>query len=78
MTFLAHRPVIVKKVCFKFVGCVETVFPVLKFNNPFGFYRFGELKRLTVLLLILSVRFRDKIEFQVFIRPFPVQIDVEV
>ena len=35
-------------------------------------------QRLTILLLILSVRFRDKIEFQVFIRPFPVQVDVEV
>jgi len=69
---------VVKKVRFKFVGGVETVFSVLKFNNPLGFYRLGELKRLTVLLLILSVRFRDKIEFQVFIRPFPVQVDVEV
>ena len=41
-------------------------------------FTYDELKRLTVLLLILSVRFRDKIEFQVFIRPFPVQVDVEV
>ena len=78
VTFLTHSPVIVKKVRFKFVGGVKTVFSVLKFNNPLGFYRLGELKRLTVLLLILSVRFRDKIEFQVFIRPFPVQVDVEV
>ena len=78
VTFLALIPLIVKKVRFKFVGGVKTVFSVLKFNNPLGFYRLGELKRLTVLLLILSVRFRDKIEFQVFIRPFPVQVDVEV
>lgn len=71
-------PYIIKKICIKFIGGVETIFSILQFNNPFGSYRFGELERLLVSLFILSVFLRNKIKFQVLIRTFSVQIDVKV
>jgi hypothetical protein len=54
VTLLAQHPVIVKKVCVKFISGVEAVFPVLKLDNTFRPDSVGEFEGLFVLLFVGS------------------------